>query len=386
MKLLRFRSHAARKGVAHFVASACIVFAAPAVGEPSAPAEKQWPEGNLRGLCVGKPRIAMTREATFQRMSDWDVNALTVNFAHDERLPDLPPMDTLPEVPPHMEPYRGGLHRLDRIVSLAKKYNMVIVLAGGAAVGVDKINVAKEEAVEKARDAEWAYLDNVMKLHRYLGRKYVNEPALLAYNFISEPHTPAIVENWQTRVVPEFIETVRSVDRNTYLIFSPGLWGFPDFDRLDGPFEDPAGKTLYGFHFYAPHNYTHQGIKGRPGGLKYPGKLKMFNGSPLRTWDKHALYEYMKEACEFKERHNVRIFVGEFSVVRWAPGRAQWVEDVCSLFEQYDIDWTYHSYTGWNGWNPTFPAEAPGSNEPDGGVETERLEILKDYWARNTSR
>jgi hypothetical protein len=173
------------------------------------------------------------------------------------------------------------------------------------------------------------------------------------------------------------------VDKNTYLIFSAGLWGFPEGFNSLTPFRDPAQKILYGFHSYAPHNYTHQGIGGRPAGLVYPGLLKMFDGSPLMEWNKQALHEYIKPAIDFQKKYNVKIFVSEFGVVRWAPGRASWVEDMCALLEENNIDWTYTSYTGWNGWNPTFPADAAASMQPDGGVETERLKILKKYWAKN---
>jgi hypothetical protein len=111
--------------------------------------------------------------------------------------------------------------------------------------------------------------------------------------------------------------------------------------------------------------------------------LKMFDGSKLKLWNKQALYEYMKPAFDFQKKYNVKMFAGEFSAVRWAPGREQWVKDMCALLEEYKVDWTYHSYTGWNGWNPTFPPEAKGSNEPDGGVETPQLKVLKKYWAKN---
>jgi len=152
------------------------------------------------------------------------------------------------------------------------------------------------------------------------------------------------------------------------------------------PLQDPRGdesRIVYSFHMYAPHNYTHQGIGKRPRGLVYPGMLKMFPGSPVKHWDRETLAEYIKPALDFKRKHGVRMYIGEFSAVRWAPGRAEWVEDVISLFEADSLDWSFHSYTGWNGWNPTFPPDAKGSNEPDGGHQGERLRVLKKYWARN---
>ncbi len=77
------------------------------------------------------------------------------------------------------------------------------------------------------------------------------------------------------------------------------------------------------------------------------------------------------------------MFVGEFSAARWSPGAAQWVKDSIELFEKYDMDWVYHSYWGWNGWNPTFDPEEPASNDSDGGKMTEVMKVLVEGWAKN---
>lgn len=363
---------------------ALILMAAAVLSANAGTPAKTWPNGQLRGLCVGKPRIAMTWEKTFKRLADWKVNVITVNFTYDERLSDLPDVNTMPEVPPEMTAYRGAFDRLDKIIALAKKYGIFVNICLQGAVGSDLKNVATANAsLDLKEKAEKVYFANLLKLLKYAGQKYKNEAVVISYNIIPEPHTPWVKKNWQNKIVPEAIKAVRSVDMNTYLIFSPGLWGFPQFDKLKRLFKDPANRISYGFHPYAPHNYTHQGIKKRSKGLKYPGMLKMFDGSPLKLWNKQALFEYMKPAVDFQKKYHVKMFVGEFSVIRWAPGRVQWLEDMCALLDQYKMDWTYHCYTGWNGWNPTFPADAKGSNEPDGGVNTGRLKVLKKYWAKN---
>lgn len=77
------------------------------------------------------------------------------------------------------------------------------------------------------------------------------------------------------------------------------------------------------------------------------------------------------------------MFVGEFSAVRWAPGAARWLQDSVDLFEEMGWDWAYHSTAGWNGWNPTFAANARPSHEKDGGIKTDRLEVLLNGWALN---
>jgi endoglucanase len=351
---------------------------------------KKWPD-RLRGFCVGSPRAHMTNEQIFKQLAAWKVNVITVNFTYDKRV-KITDTSKCPQVPPEMAPYRGMLDRLDKIVALAKKYKIFIILAGGGAVGNDKINVATGKTTEQRAEDEQVYLKNVIDLHLYLGKKYVNEPTILGYCFISEPHTPWIVKNWQT-IVPQFIKAIRSVDKNSYLILSAGLWGFPDFGkgrRLPVPFKDPANKTLYGWHDYAPHNYTHQGVGNkakralRPRGQRYPGKLKMFGGSPLKVWDRAAQQQYMQPALDFMKKYRVKMFVGEFGVVRWAPGADKWLDDKISIFEENGISWSCHNYAGgWDGWNVTVGSAAKGGNVADGKLDTPRLKVLKKYFVRN---
>jgi hypothetical protein len=70
--------------------------------------------------------------------------------------------------------------------------------------------------------------------------------------------------------------------------------------------------------------------------------------------------------------------------MRWAPGGARWVSDVIDVFEKHHFSWTYHGYASWNGWNATYPADAPSANgNPDGGVLTDRMKVLIKAWARN---
>ena len=86
----------------------------------------------------------------------------------------------------------------------------------------------------------------------------------------------------------------------------------------------------------------------------------------------------------FQLRYNVRIFANEFSSVRWQKGGGKWTEDMIDIFEEWGWDWLYHAYGSWNGWNPTFDADDPVSNQLDGGKVTDRLEALIKGFAFNT--
>jgi len=347
----------------------------------AADVEKTWPE-HLRGMCLGKASEAAATEKVFRRLAGWHVNVVTVNLGTDEAL-GISDAGDAPGLPPEMAEYSGAFHRLDRILALARKHSIHVVLNSGGVKGRNLLNVWEADT-----DTEntAAFVENLSRFWTCTASRYKNEPALLAYDLLSEPHAKSVVRSWRSEIAPRLVREIRAVDTETWLLFEPGPWGMPGGFQTLEPLKDPRNgesRIAYGFHMYAPHNYTHQGISGRPRDRAYPGMLKMFPGSPLKHWDRNALEEYMRPALDFRRRHGVRMYIGEFSAVRWAPGRGKWVGDVISIFEENGLDWAFHSYTGWNGWNPTFPPDAKGSNEPDGGYEGERLEVLKKYWARN---
>jgi hypothetical protein len=82
-------------------------------------------------------------------------------------------------------------------------------------------------------------------------------------------------------------------------------------------------------------------------------------------------------------KFNVRIYVGEFSAIRWAPGDSarQWLRDVIEQMEEYRWDWSYHAFREWEGWSvehgpdrkDTRPAAEP----------TPRMKLLLDHFSRN---
>ena len=72
--------------------------------------------------------------------------------------------------------------------------------------------------------------------------------------------------------------------------------------------------------------------------LAYPGNI---NG----VWiDKNALNKALNPIIEFQKKYGAKIYCGEFSVIRWAPGAEFWLRDVLELLEKNQWNWTYHAY------------------------------------------
>jgi hypothetical protein len=214
------------------------------------------------------------------------------------------------------------------------------------------------------------------------------------YDLLNEPTNPQElpqgVEKWPDWA-QQIVNAIRVYDTQTPIIYqaSPGalpkaytenqLWQRePTFRLLNDD------KVIYSFHMYTPYNYTHQGLSSFnqspkstdwPDKTTYPGKF-----------DKSWLLKELQPVIAFQKKYNVPIYVGEFSAIRWAPGAADYIRDLISIFEEYRWSYTYHGYGEWQGWdveyNETMTSDAnrwsAKATEP-----TDRELILKAYFARN---
>lgn len=342
---------------------------------------KQLPE-RLRGINVAGPWADLTNPATFQRYAEWGVNLVRVNIKHDARLVHMD-QEVKAVVPDFMLPYQVVIARLDTMVRLARQHGIFLIFSAASIAGRDQKTVAEESLTGKNKER---FSDHLVEFWRFLALRYRDSDTVIGYDLLSELRTDWELSVWHEELSLKVIRNIRQIDNDSWLIIEPGVWGFPEaFSELQ-PLKDPRSgeaRIMYSFHMYAPHMYTHQGIKGRPKKGVYPGRLKMFPKSFLTRWDADKLREYIDAAISFKKQHNVRMIVGEFGVVRWAEGREVWVKDLLTLFEVEGFDWAYHSFSGWNGWNPSFMADEPESRESYGMADSEVLRILKKNWERN---
>jgi hypothetical protein len=101
--------------------------------------------------------------------------------------------------------------------------------------------------------------------------------------------------------------------------------------------------------------------------LKYPDKKK-----PL--YSKKGLEKRMKPVIDFQQKYGARIYVGEFSTVRYAPGGAQYLRDLTDIFNKYNWDWTYHAFRESHFWDVEFCDEYKSQKRSE--VDTERKKVL----------
>ena len=94
---------------------------------------------------------------------------------------------------------------------------------------------------------------------------------------------------------------------------------------------------------YKPLDITHQLDWRKKPYIPYP--------CPEKGWDFAFVKKQVDAGRKFQQLTGARIFIGEFSCLRWVPGAAQYLRDCIKIFEEYGWDWTYHAFREWDGWS-----------------------------------
>ncbi len=218
---------------------------------------------------------------------------------------------------------------------------------------------------------------------------------IYGYDLYNEPldwsQMPNAPRQWRD-IAKNVIKAIREVDKETWLVYETGpgglSWGFAGMKPL------PDSRIIYSVHFYNPHEFTHQGIYNIKGtdlaevkaktGIRYP---VIVNGL---LWNKEQIKKDLEAARQFQLKYHVPILVGEFSVVRWAPGpdAVQYLTDLIDIFEEYQWSWIYHGFRECHVWSvehdETFGRVE--DNPAKANYETERAKVLKKGLARNQNQ
>ncbi len=215
-----------------------------------------------------------------------------------------------------------------------------------------------------------------------------------AYDLLNEPldrsQLPWPPRQWRPLAI-KIIHAIRTVDPTTWIIYEPGPGSM--FRGFEGLVPLPDSHVIYGGHFYYPQEFTHQGVYDIKGtdlaeamkkiNVHYPGVIGTVN------WNKEQLAHVLKPADDFQAKWHVPIYVGEFSVIRWAPKEdaVRWLQDVVDLFEARGWSWTYHAFREFNGWSLEHDEKfwmmgSPVAPEPV-AYETERAKVIKAALKRN---
>ncbi len=213
------------------------------------------------------------------------------------------------------------------------------------------------------------------------------------FDILNEPldwrdlHRTGYPKNWPVWAQGA-IDAIRVIDTRHPIVIEAGpgslSWGFRKLQPLKGD------GIIYSTHFYQPQSYTHQGIsdlrstdlqhaylqRQRP----YPGNFDQDGG----YWDKARLRQEIQGVIDFQRKNNVRVYIGEFGVAKWAPNADGYLRDLIEMFESLGWDWTCHALDENAIWSPEFTDAFDGSNAPrKSATPTARGKVLLEFMGRN---
>ena len=170
----------------------------------------------------------------------------------------------------------------------------------------------------------------------------MKHPAVIGYDILNEPN------NKDTRkifsVYEQALMTIRKNNDNKILFLEGNDWS-QDISFL-APFARLFENVAISIHCYDPVSFAFNIITG----LRYPGVI---DG---KKWNKKTLKKHYKKYADFARKNKAAILVGEFGLSSRCPtchAEFQIMEDVLSVFRDYEWHWTYWTYKSVAGMN--FP-------------------------------
>jgi len=235
--------------------------------------------------------------------------------------------------------------------------NGIVAIVSVHQFPVDPADGIKQNSTEfwsssKHRDDVIKYVDRMAS--RFAGRG----TELVAFEVLSEAlvavnHRARLPKEWPP-LMRRIVSTIRR-HSDKWIIVTPGPGGFPRGYKNFRPLAD--SRIVYGAHMYEPHRFALQGVKNRPLGYVYPGRIG------VRYWDKNQIAKKFAPLRRFQKRYNVPVWIGEFSAARWARGGERYLLDIVDLCRSYGWGWAYFNIGGFHAWDPSYDSTYPTENK-----------------------
>lgn len=211
-------------------------------------------------------------------------------------------------------------------------------------------------------------VDRLVMLWRKLAVHYADrDPERVFFEIMNEPEVsdPYRWAGIQTRVAA----AIREAAPKHTIIATGRMWS--DVWDLLALEPLPDGNVIYNFHFYEPHEFTHQGATWSVAYWSYthnipypasddsmaealkeiPDPVSRYDMENywLNHWDAHHIRALIDEAAEWGRSNHVPLICNEFGAFREhtdAQSRMNWLHDVRTALEADGIGWAMWDYRG----------------------------------------
>ncbi len=323
-------------GTARFDLSSLAIRETPAICEATNQNLVVSYPARIRDLPQRKGAMSPTddmNEGDFRTLGSWGANLLRFEMANC-------PSASITNVPAYLEWVRGRLDHLENVIlPLAEKYGMLVVVdlhntLGGRIGGYSDFAIMDDDALFST----W------IDLWREIAARFRGDRRIYGYDLCNEPRQGNARKRSYWQIQQSAAEAIREIDPDATIVMEADDMDAPDAFVYLSPLS--LDNVVYQVHMYEPGSFTHQGLDSNPYGATYPGTLP--NGE---TFNKAWLREKLAPVRAFQQKHHVRILVGEFSAICWAPGAETYLRDLTDIFAEYGWDWCYMAFRAWGGWS-----------------------------------
>ena len=256
------------------------------------------------------------------------------------------------------------------------------------------------------QDAQDAWVD----MWRYTAARYRDNPIVVGYDLMVEPNANEVgshalndpLDVWDpeefyadyggtlydwNQLYPRISTAIREVDSDTPILI--GGMGYSAVEWL--PYLELTGdpRTVYMVHQYAPVQYTHQWWDSLD--CAYPGPCDVDWDGEDEQFDRAWMEDLLSTIDTFITTHSVPVAVNEFGLMRWEPGADRFMDDQMDLFEQRGMNhalWVWDP--SWEAWTEEVDAfnfrHGPDPSHHDDVASSDLIDVIKEYWERNTVR
>jgi endoglucanase len=325
----------------------------------------------LRGAVIG-PSVG---EADLRELASWGANSIRYPMNWNT-FPNSPADNATPaEYDSWLD---GQLKRLDTLLPVCEELGLHVVVDMHTPVCGRYPDAANPLVMRIFRDKSCQ--EQFIEDWKMIAKRYKGKKMIWGYDLLNEPlegDVPPGLMTWRQLAENVTLE-IRAIDPNATIIYEPAVDTLgSDITQGKGILPLPYDNVVYSIHMYSPAEFTHQGVGGRPHPVYYPSQI---GGT---YWDINQQRKLYQPIVDFQKKYNATIYIGEFSVVRWAPAKdaEQCLSDFITIMEENGWSGAYHAFREWNGWSVEYDSNIMDQNPVN--YTTKRKQILLDWYAKN---
>ena len=228
-----------------------------------------------------------------------------------------------------------GLRRVDAALALCDKYGLRAVLDLHKTQGFCFDADEKEEGFfDSPRDQEKFYA-----VWECFARRYGDRSDRVVFDLLNEVTAREYLPAWK-RISRECVRRIRQIAPEVCILLGSYWWNSAKtLPELDPPYDQ---RVIYNFHFYEPHEYTHQGAYWMGPDFDRARRLKYEECGASEAW----FEDFLRPALEKAAREGAELYCGEFGVIDVVPPEESlpWFRDLHAVFERHGVARSLWSY------------------------------------------